>query len=103
MPTIVTMEEAKAHLRVDGTDADADITLKLDAAVDAVSGRLGRSIPWKDADGLDVPVPAAVKAAILLELGDLYANREGAIVGTIHTVNPTVERLLSRYCDRSIA
>jgi uncharacterized phiE125 gp8 family phage protein len=35
-----------------------------------------------------------IRAAILLTLGDLWENREGAFVGTIHAVNPTVERLL---------
>lgn len=100
--TVVTLEEAKAHLRVDGSDDDADIQLKLAAAEEDVAGRIGRPLPWQDDTGADVPVPFAVKAAILLVLGDLYANREGAIVGTIHTVNPTVDRLLSRFCEWTI-
>ena len=95
--SIVTLEEAKLHLRVDGSDDDADITIKLEAAEESAVNFLNRPIPWKGTDGMDVPVPASVKAAILLLLGDLYANREGAIVGTIHTVNPTVERLLWPY------
>ncbi|WP_431856608.1 head-tail connector protein [Azospirillum sp.] len=97
MPSIVTLDEAKAHLRVDGADDDADITLKLEAAQDAAVQYLNRPVPWADAAGIEVPVPASVKAAVLLLLGDLYAIREASIVGTIHTVNPTVERLLSPY------
>lgn len=91
---VVTLDEAKAHLRVDGTEEDADITLKLAAAEDAAAQFLNRPLPWADAAGTEVPVPASVKAAILLMLGDLYSNREGGVFGTIHTVNPTVERLL---------
>ncbi|MBP2303426.1 head-tail connector protein [Azospirillum picis] len=94
---IVTLDEAKAHLRVDGADEDADITLKLAAAEDAAAQHLNRPVPWSDADGAEVPVPASVKVAILLILGDLYAVREGAIIGATHAVNPTVERLLAPY------
>lgn len=42
-------------------------------------------------------VPAAIRAAILLMVADLYENREGAITGTIHTSNPTMDRLLFPY------
>ncbi|MFG6111129.1 head-tail connector protein [Stenotrophomonas nematodicola] len=43
------------------------------------------------------PVPAPLRAAILLLLGDLYANREAGITGTIHVENPTVDRLMFPY------
>ena len=39
-------------------------------------------------------VPAAIRSAILLRVADLFENREAAITGTIHTVNPTVDALL---------
>lgn len=39
-------------------------------------------------------VPETIKAAMKLFIGDLYENREGAIVGTIHTDNPIVDQLL---------
>lgn len=42
-------------------------------------------------------VPADIKAAILLALGDLYANREAQIVGTIIAANPTATALLGPY------
>jgi len=41
-------------------------------------------------------VPAALRAAILLLLGDLYANREAASAAKV-TDNPTIERLLAPY------
>lgn len=42
-------------------------------------------------------VPLAIKQAIKLIIGDLYENREGSIVGTIHEVNPAVTALLENY------
>ena len=42
-------------------------------------------------------VPAAIKAAILLMVGDLYASREATIVGTIVAENPTVAALIAPY------
>jgi hypothetical protein len=44
-----------------------------------------------------ISTPAAIKAACLLIIGDMYENREGAIVGTIHKENPAVQRLLHFY------
>lgn len=43
------------------------------------------------------PLPDPLKFAMMLIIGDLYANREGAIVGTIHEVNPTIQNLLQFY------
>ena len=42
-------------------------------------------------------VPQAVKNAILLTVGDLYENREGKVIGTIQSVNPTVQALLDPH------
>ncbi|SMH29674.1 head-tail connector protein [Azospirillum agricola] len=95
--TVVTLDEAKAHLRVDGDADDADITLKLSAAEGAVAQHLDRPLPWQDGEGAEVPVPDPVKLAILLVLGDLYANREAAIIGATHVKNSTVAWLLDPY------
>jgi uncharacterized phiE125 gp8 family phage protein len=45
-------------------------------------------------------VPAAIKAAILLVTGDLYANREGRFVGVTQTDNPAVRSLLAAHVYR---
>ncbi|CAH0355305.1 head-tail connector protein [Sphingobium sp. CECT 9361] len=50
-------------------------------------------------DPLEHNVPAPIIAAILLMTGDLYANRETAIVGSASAIpmSTTVENLLSPY------
>ncbi|HEX6050025.1 MAG TPA: head-tail connector protein [Gemmatimonadaceae bacterium] len=42
-------------------------------------------------------VPAAIRMAMLLVVGDLYANREAQIVGTIVAENPTAKALIGPY------
>jgi len=65
------LAEAKAHLRVDTAGEDALIETYSNAAVARVLG-------YCNIDLIPVgPLPeAAFKAAALLVLGDLYANRE---------------------------
>jgi uncharacterized phiE125 gp8 family phage protein len=36
-------------------------------------------------------------SGILLVLGDLWENREGKVVGVVHSVNPTVDNLIHLY------
>lgn len=79
--TIITLAVAKAHLLEDTTDRDADITLKLGAAEQAAMDYCNRTI-YEDAESMGsdldgVVINAAIKAAILLNLGHLCVNREG--------------------------
>lgn len=94
---VLTLTEIKAHLRIDGAEEDEHLTLLNSAAEDYTTQYMGRAIPWTDALGATVPVPFSVKAALLLIIGDLYENREGAVVGIARTDNPAVERLLHFY------
>jgi hypothetical protein len=92
----VSLDEAKRHLRVDYDDDDSDISIKLLAAEEAVSDYIGRPIPWLDGNGVEVPAPAAIRAATLLYLGDLFSNRLGVTEARLSD-NPTALRLLQRH------
>lgn len=101
MVDLVTVEEAEVHLRLD-TDEALWLAIFIPAISEAVIGWLKDE--WRvyvpaevsgvvvvDADGNPVPavplVPrSSVKAAVLLELANLFRNREGE--GTDNVVSP---------------
>jgi len=68
---LFTLEEAKEHLRVAGGDEDVMIQAYADAAVARVLQYCNLALVPAGAGPI-----AAFKAAGLLALGDLYANRE---------------------------
>jgi hypothetical protein len=93
----VTLAEAKKHLIIDKsfTDDDAYIVGLVDVAEDAVEKHLDcRLACLADAEG---GLPPSVKAAILLLVGNLYANREPVAYASVHKVPFTFEYLLSLY------
>jgi len=104
---LVTLDEAKAHLEIVGTDADADITLKLNAAQAAIIGYQGASNFWKAicATYDATTVPYEVKACILLVLGELDKFRgdssatESAAYDIAHDFTPQIRSLLRRLRD----
>lgn len=65
---MITITEAKQHLRVLHDLEDDLIELYLDAALGHISEYLG--------DDLPDPMPEAIQCAALLLTGDLYVNRE---------------------------
>jgi hypothetical protein len=87
---LVTLEQASEHLRRDGSDDDADLTLKIHAASGAVLNHLkganhfepeldSNGKPVLDGDGKPVyttQVMYAVQAAVLLMVGYLYKDRD---------------------------
>lgn len=100
---LVTLDEAKAHLRVVDDSEDTDITLKLRAAEQMAVAYLDRAVypsaqamasavTAGEAGPLPMVVTDMVRAGILLLLGDLYANREETVTGTIATQLPTGAR-----------
>lgn len=100
---LVTLDQAKAHLRVVGGAEDEDIKLKLSAATGIALTYLDRPVYATQADleaakeagnAGDYPLVCTdmVRAGILLILGDLYTNREDVVTGTIATQLPTGAR-----------
>lgn len=81
---IVTLDQAKDHLRIDTDAGDNDLSLKISAASAAVYAYLknGTDLFTDSAgalivDSAGVPdVPFQVKAACLLMLGYLYKDRD---------------------------
>lgn len=96
---MITLEDVKAHLRLDleaDSELDPQLEAMLAAAMDHASQYLNRPVPWEDAEG-ELVFPDSVRAAVLLIVGDLHENREGVVTGTIVARNPTVDRLLHFY------
>ncbi len=76
----------KTHLRVDFSDEDELIGLYIDAAITYTESFLDRSLIKSESDRKspdDLIINDAVKAALLLTIGTLYANREQEITGSI--------------------
>lgn len=88
--SLVDLEAAKLHLRVDDEDEDSLIQIYLDAAEQAAIDFLNRNV-YADQEALDAAaeppealamvVNAPIRAAVLLILGHLYANRENTVTG----------------------
>ncbi|MGH6979042.1 MAG: head-tail connector protein [Brevundimonas sp.] len=87
---LLTMDEAKDHLRVDTDDEDELIQLYTDAAVQAC-------LTYCDLKLVPVGAEPSFKAAALLNLGDLYGGREAVTAGQSYGVNPTAENLLRPF------
>lgn len=85
---MLTLYEAKAHLRIDHNDEDELLQAYIDAAEQSVADYLGIELP--------AAMPAPVRAAILLRVADLYENREAQTDRPLHG-NKTFERLLQPY------
>lgn len=123
----VSLSEAKAHLAVIHNADDALIGAFIAAARESVERNTGYALVEASYEWAPVgqrqsplpiepatvtsaageypvlftttpgPMPGPLRAAILLTLGDLYANREGLVVGATCVENPTVDRLMFPY------
>ena len=91
MPELLSLADAKLHCRIEQNEEDTAVQAMVDAAIAAVADHLNM-----DADDLDSDAPAPVKAAALLLVADLYANREAQTDRPLHP-NATFARLLAPY------
>lgn len=89
---MITLSEAKLHLRVDHDSEDVAITAMIEASTAAAVDYLGVELD---------PMPAPVKAAILLQVADLYENRERQSDRPFHG-NPTYFMLLNPYREMAM-
>ncbi len=87
---LLTLEEAKEHLRVDDDTQDSLITTYADAAVLACLNHCDLKLVPQGAE----PV---FKAAALLALGGLFNVREDVVVGQAVALNPASAALLNPY------
>lgn len=76
---LVTLEQAKRHLRVWHDDEDADLQDKIAQASDIVVDYIQRpELEWTDAvDGTPSNAPMRVQAAVLMVLDILWEQRNG--------------------------
>lgn len=85
MVMLVSLAQGKEHLRVDSSDEDNDLTLKIHAAsavvlnyirngADSFTDSAGDAIV--DSNGNPLGIPYEIQAATLLMLGYLYTNRD---------------------------
>jgi hypothetical protein len=72
IPLLVTLDDAKRHLRITDTDHDGDIGAKLDEANETIYNYLKSRA---DDTWTDATAPREVTAAIKLYLGHLYEHR----------------------------
>ena len=109
---LVTLAQAKAHLRLptDVTADDADLRLKLEVAqelvLDYVAQRVDDADDWSDTvDGWDVDtVPKRVQQAILLQFGELWRYRgDEADPRSEPTLAPAIQRLLCLLRDPALS
>lgn len=102
---IISNDLVKKHLRVDADDEDDLIVLYLAAAIGAAQDFLNRQV-YESVEALTAAVLSGtagddpmiindqIKAAVLLTVGHLYANREEVVVGTITAELPKGSRSL---------
>lgn len=91
----VDLDLAKQHLIVDKsfTDDDEYIKILIEAAEDTVSKDVCEKL--KDLEDEEGKIPASLRHAILLQIGDYYEHRETISFGSTMREIPSYKRLIS--------
>jgi uncharacterized phiE125 gp8 family phage protein len=97
---LVTLEEAKEHLRVRDTLHDADVTQKTATAQASIVAYLAQAA---DATWTPATVPLPVKHAILLLTTHYYEHRGDAMPEVDAALWEAIARLLAWYRDPTLA
>lgn len=108
---LVTLQEAKIHLRVTDDAQNEDVYLKLTAAEATILNYINTTATWRTASALwtAATVPAFVHAAILLQLGELHRFRGDDLQGqgpprdAGQDFQPVITNLLRRTRDPVVA
>lgn len=101
--TIITLDTAKAHLRVETNDEDVLIQLYLNAARQSAEDYISRPIYANQNEQLfaedesGVLVNDAIRAAVLLQLGTLYRDREATSEKPTTELSLGAKHLLQPY------
>lgn len=101
MAQLVSVYEGRLHLRIDDDFSDEEVTLLIEKATSIVLDYIKNPTGvWLDTDGVTVlPVPALVRAAILMVMGTLYMDREGQM----DPLSLAVQSLLQRQRTPALA
>lgn len=95
MADVVTLAQAKAHLRVTQSSEDTAIQMYVSAATAAIRNFLNSRIPGEDQGTPNIP--ADIKAAALILIGGMYEVRSTMIIDGRMELNPTAGNLLIPY------
>lgn len=108
--SLITLAQAKQHLKVLHDREDQQIQELINAALDNVSGLINRRldgtdpVPFETVENagvlvakLPLELKPSLRSAALLILGDLYTNRDAQVTGTIMIINQTCERMMQSY------
>jgi hypothetical protein len=97
MADVITVAQAKGHLRVTQSSEDSTIQIYVSAATAYIRNRLNSRIPGEDQATPNIPQD--IKAAALILVGEMYEKRS-IIIESRTTISPMVDNLLSPYRKR---
>lgn len=111
MASLVTIDQAKRHLRIYHSDEDVDVGEKVSQSSDIIIDYIKRpDHGWSDATNGDPPTPSnapsLIQAAVLLQLGYLWENRgdgEAEFVQADGYLPRAITSILHRFRDPAYA